>query len=362
MGLLQVLGKGQGYLKAGFLGFPKSGKTFTATQLAIGVRNHFKLSGPIAMYDTEGGSEYVAPMVKKATGIDMMGIKSRSFDDLVTVARECESDASVLLVDSITHVWRELSAAYMKRLNERLAAQGRRTKARMDIQDIMAVKDVWQVWPDLYLNSKLHIIICGRAGFEWDMEKNEETGKSQLVKTGVKMKVESEFGFEPSLLVEMERVQIPGDTTRIAHRATVIGDRFHVIDARTFDNPTFDDFLPHVALLSQGAHSPIDTSVKSDVNVDEDGNPEWVREKKDRAIYCEEIQADLLARFPSQSAQDKYAKAALIKHIFKTGSWTKVESLNSHELKIGLGNLRNLINDPDSLTAILNPQTSEASV
>ena len=51
---LQSLGKGQGYLKAGFLGFPKSGKTFTSFRLAFGVRKHFGLKGRIAMFDTEG--------------------------------------------------------------------------------------------------------------------------------------------------------------------------------------------------------------------------------------------------------------------------------------------------------------------
>ena len=361
MGFLQKLGQGQGYLKAGFLGFPKSGKSYTATLVALGLIKHLGLNGPIAMFDTEGGSEYLAAMIREGSGQDLMGVKSRSFDDLMGMARECESDGvSVLLVDSITHVWRELMASYMKKLNERLTANGRRAKSRMDIQDIMTLKELWSVWPDLYLNSKLHIIICGRAGFEWDMEKDEETGKNVLMKTGVKMKVESEFGFEPSLLVEMERVQELGDITKITHRATVIGDRFHVIDGQVGHNPTFDFFKPHIALLTPGAHAPIDTAIKSEPNVDEDGNPEWQREKKERAIYCEEIQADLLAKFPSQSAQDKYAKATLIKHVFKTGSWTKVEGLNSEALKLGLSNLRNILNDEDSLKAILMPETQNA--
>ena len=45
MALSQTLGKGQGHLKAGFLGFQGSGKTMTATLLAIGTRRHFKLAG-----------------------------------------------------------------------------------------------------------------------------------------------------------------------------------------------------------------------------------------------------------------------------------------------------------------------------
>jgi hypothetical protein len=53
-----------GHLKAGFLGFAKSGKTHTAVELALGTRDFLKLTGPIAMFDTERGSEYWAPRVR----------------------------------------------------------------------------------------------------------------------------------------------------------------------------------------------------------------------------------------------------------------------------------------------------------
>jgi hypothetical protein len=343
MALLQRLGMGQGFLKAGFLGFPASGKTWTAMLLAVGLKRYLKIPGPIAMYDTEGGSEFVAPTVKKETGVDLMGVKSRAFDDLLGLTREAEGEGvSVLIVDSITHVWRELCLAYMKRLNDQLVAKNRRPKNRMDIQDIMAVKEIWADWPDLYLNSKLHIIICGRAGFEWDMETNEETGKKQLVKTGVKMKVESEFGFEPSLLVEMERVQdMEAEKASLIHQATILKDRFNVIDAKTCANPGFDFFLPHIKLLVPGAHSPIDTSVKSDVHVDEDGNPEWQRERRERVILCEEIQGLLVKYYPGQSAKDKAAKTELVEKAFGTRSWTKVETtLPSGQLRMGLEHIK----------------------
>jgi hypothetical protein len=44
------------------------------------------------------------------------------------------------------------------------------------------------------------VIICGRAGYEYDYFEDDE-GKKQLEKTGIKMKAETEMGFEPSLLV-----------------------------------------------------------------------------------------------------------------------------------------------------------------
>lgn len=339
MGLLKELGGDAQFLKAGFLGFNKSGKTYTSVLLACGVRAAMKSKLPIGFFDTEGGSGYVEQTIVKLTGKKAVGLKSRSFDDLLTVTRECETNgASVLIVDSITHVWRELCSAYMKRLNELLASKGKQPKNRMDIQDIMKVKDQWSVWPDLYLNSKLHIIICGRAGFEWNMVEDDD-GKKQLTKTGVKMKVESEFGFEPSLLVEMERVQDIEGGERMVHRATVLGDRFNVIDAQTCDNPTFDFFKPHVAMLG-GVHVPIDTEVKSQPDVDVDGNAEWQREKRERAILCEEIQGELTRAYPGMTADAKTAKADLVFGAFKTRSWTKVETLDAQTLRSGLETIK----------------------
>ena len=86
---LQKLANEQGYLKAGFLGFPKSGKTFTSVKLAIGTIKLFKLDGPVALFDTESGSNYVADMIKSETGKDLLGVRARSFNALMQFAKDC---------------------------------------------------------------------------------------------------------------------------------------------------------------------------------------------------------------------------------------------------------------------------------
>ena len=343
MGMLQQLGTGQGYGKVGLLGFPKSGKTWTASLLACGIREQWGDKRPIAIFDTEGSAEYVAPLIKKATGLPPLGLRSRSFADLLTVARECEKDAAVLIVDSITHIWRDLTEAYMKAVNEKRVQRGLNPRARMEMLDIMGVKEKWSVWPDFFLNSKLHIIICGRAGFEWDMVENQETGRKELTKTGVKMKVESEFGFEPSLLVEMERVQTLGEKTTLQHRATIIGDRFGAIDGTQTDNPTYAFFKPHFDLLKPGAHAPVATEITTKVEVDEEGNPEWHRERRQRAIFAEEIQGLLVAAWPGQSGAEKQNKAAALHEAFDTYSWTAVENMESEKLHARLKALPEII-------------------
>lgn len=344
MSKLQELGGGQGYLKAGFLGFAGSGKTYTSMLLALGLRKHLKLPGAIAMFDTEAGSEYVAQIVKRETGKALLGIRSRSLGDLIDVGKECEkTGVSVLVADSMTHVWRELCDSYLKAVNDARAQKNLGPRTRMEFQDWGPIKDKFGRWTEFYLNSRLHVIVAGRAGHEYDYEDNEETGKKELIKTGVRMKTEGEFGFEPSLLVEMDRIQVRDAgklTGRVIRQATIIKDRFAVIDGQQFENPGFDAFLPHVALLSPGAHSPVDVESRTAMDIDESGDAEFARERKARAILAEEIQGELVARWPGMTAEEKKGKAALLHDIFRTRSWTAVENMQSTQLREGLKRLR----------------------
>jgi hypothetical protein len=154
----------------------------------------------------------------------------------------------------------------------------------------------------------------------------------------------------------MERTQTPtGKGGFTVHRtATVIGDRFGVLDGKSATDPTFEFFLPHVQLLTPGAHAPVDTSIKTDTGVDEDGGDAWARERKTRTILAEEIQGELVAAFPGQTAAEKKHKATLLAEIFHTRSWTAVEGMDSERLRAGLHALRErlgrMISDPTPAT------------
>lgn len=341
-------GTGQGYLKAGFLGFNKSGKTHTAMLLALELRKRLNLKKPLALFDTEAGGEYIAPRVKRETGLALIGVKARSMLDLLTLAKECEAGAAdILIVDSITHPWRELCQAYFVQINKAREAMRKPKRTRLEFPDWAAIKERWGDWTDFYLNSKLHIAICGRAGFEWDFQDSENadgTTRKELVKTGVKMKVESEFGFEPSLLVEMERLQVPDSTQptrfKIVHRATVLGDRFDVMDGKTIDNPTGEWFAPHLDMLTPGASNVVDVTPKTDMGVDEAGDAQFQRERRDRTKLCEEIQGEIVKAYPGQSAVEKRAKMELLEKCCGTKSWTAVEGFGIERLRGALADIR----------------------
>jgi hypothetical protein len=313
--------------------------------LAIGVRAYFKLGGPIAMFDTEQGSGYVSQKVRRETGRPLMGERKRSFKDLVAFARSAEREgAAVVLVDSVTHPWRELCDSFLAQVNEKRKERRLGSLQKLEFQHWAAVKGMWAEFADWYLTAPMHAIIAGRAGHEYDMEVNDETQRKELVKTGIKMKVEGEFGFEPSLLVEMERIQepTPDGGWRIRRKATVLGDRFGLIDGKSCEDPTFDFFLPHVAALVPSAHEAVDTAGRTETGADVEGNVEWQREKKEREILCEEIQGEIVAMYPGQTAAEKKEKADLLERLFETRSWTKVEGYDSGKLRAGLHTLRDI--------------------
>lgn len=353
MGLLKEAGQVE-FLKAGFLGFNGTGKSFTMALLAVAVKRHFGLPGRIAMYDTEGGSEYVDPIVQELTGQKLLVIKSRSLDDLGDTVAECIAEHhAVLMAESMTHVWRNLCDAYLARVNEERAKRNRPARGNLVLPDWTPLKKIWaDRWGDVYLNAPLHILVAGRAGYEYDNQEDPESEQTRLVKTGVKMRTEGEFGFEPSLLVEMDREQVLQDKVFVTkRRATVIKDRFAVIDAKSelFEAATAGPalervwafFRPHVERLKAGTHTPIDLSTRTQTGADEDGDSQWARERKTRTILAEEI-AGALVKYglDGQGREEKKLRLDLLESVFGTRSWTAIESTESAKLRAGLRAIR----------------------
>lgn len=298
------------WLKAGFLGFAGSGKTYTAIDMAAWLHKKIGCKRPLQIFDSEGGFDYQVPRIVKLTGHEPDGVQAQSFADLCRFIGTIKA-GDIVLIDSITHPWREL-------LDACFAKKGK------GLPGIMAAKDEWsRGFTKWFLTSASHVIICGRAGYEFDYE--EIDGKKQLVKTNTKMKTEGELGFEPSLLIEMERRDRQDGT--IQHVAIVKKDRFALIDGKIFTNPTGETFSPHMNALDLGKFDPptIDVTDKTANTLNSDGNSEWAAMMQERKIIIEEIEGDLTSAYPGQAATDKKAKVDLIEAAFGTKSWTALE-------------------------------------
>jgi len=310
----------QAYLKAGFMGFAGSGKTFTATQTAIGLVQYLKDKKlpegdrPVYFLDTETGSSYVKQWFDKA-GIELLTAKTRAFSDLIPAVLEAEKNGSVLIIDSLTHFWREFTETYARKL--------KRTK--LQFQDWNYLKTEWGKFTDAYINSNLHFILCGRAGYEYDYFTDED-GKKELEKTGIKMKAETETGYEPSLLVLMEREMNVNDNS-VQRTAYILKERFDIIDGKSFKNPNFTTFLPHIELLNLGGQQiGVETSRTSAEMIPENGRNEFRYKEEQKEIILEKLQALFTkAGFSGQSKEGKLQVITMLEHHFGTPSWKELE-------------------------------------
>lgn len=339
MSLFKVAQNESAYLKCGILGFAGSGKSYTAMRIATKLHKHIKSNKPIFYLDTETGSDFLLSHFEN-NNIQLSVCKSRAFVDLLSAVEEAEKKADILIIDSITHFWTELLEAYQKK----------KKITRLTLHHWMPIKQEWRQFTDKYINSQLHIIMCGRAGWEFDFVEDSE-GVKELAKTGTRMKAESEMGYEPSLLVEMEKVRT--EAGRIGgsflHRAWILKDRFDKINGKFFDNPNFEVFLPHINLLNIGKqHIGVDKKQDSQslFNSDKSASERF----KQRDILLEEITSEIVLRF-GRSDESKKAKIKMLRDIFGSSSWTAISGFSNEKLQGGLDKIKKMKGEANGKTA-----------
>lgn len=351
MGLLKTATVEQAAAKVGIYGPQGSGKTTTAALIAIGLSKTYHGGAAVAFMDTENGSDYLVPLFEME-GVKLMNFKSRAFKDMCAGIKEAqEAGACAYLVDSYTHPWQELNDALKAKLRVN----------RLEFRHMDQLKTMWRGWTDLMLNSPLHVVVSGRLGYVWDHEINDE-GKKDLVKLGTKMKSESEAGYEPSLLIEMEGVQSDEGRQKqgrakkgsIVHHAYILKDRWRSLNGRTFTfkdinsykagdyKKVFDAFNPHFAQLAIGKveQRSLDVGRTSGALFDGAGDSAYQQRARRVQIVLEEIQGAFTALWPGQTAHEKEQKRLAVETLFGTRSWTAVEAMPLERLDAALDALK----------------------
>lgn len=315
------------YAKIGIYGEAGSGKTFTAANIAVGLHQYAKLQKPVAMFDTEPAASYIIPLFEQA-GIDFYVFdQSRALVDLQGFIEEAEKECSIVIIDSISHVWREAQDAYLKKINDGRAKQLKPPIYQLEFHHWRPIKSAWQQFTDRYLSSKVHAIVCGRAGSIYEYQENDR-GKKELITTGTKMATEKEMGYEPSLLIEMIKHREGG---RIVNRALVEKDRANKLNGHEIDYPSFESFKPHFDFLNIGGQhfDSMNQRNSCDMYTDE-GDDNWSAEKRKREIACENIKSIFIRHdLDGASSKAKKERNEIMHKIFNTGSWTEVENMRS---------------------------------
>lgn len=342
MGMLKKAENRMAYAKVGIYGSAGSGKTFTAAKIAIGLHQFAKAQKPVGFFDTEPAASYVIPLFEKAGVEFMVYDESRALADLMRFMDEAEQECSVVIIDSITHVWRDAQVSYLAKINEGLKRKGRKPITRLEFQHWQPIKAAWAAFTDRFLSSKLHVIVCGRAGQIYEyQEKDDGSGKKELISTGTRMATEKELGHEPSLLIEMVARRDNGEVVNVA---LIEKDRTDQINGQEIPRPSFEKLEPHFARLNiGGSHFESLDGRDSTELFDEDGSDGWTAEQRNRTIWAEEVQGLLMKAHPGMTAEEKRAKADLIEAIFETRSWTRVENMAAERIKAGFLELKGML-------------------
>lgn len=321
------------FLKMAFEGFAGDGKTFTAVQVAIGLHQLIKSQKPIAIFDTEKAAKALVKVFSDAGIQAVVSDEQRALSALNQAIQWCEQgNSDILIIDSITHVWEEFLRAYM----------ADKRKTRLEFQDWAIIKPKWKnEFSTPFVNAKVHIIFTGRAGYEYTDEKDKETGKREIFKSGIKMKAETETAFEPDLLVLMEKqMDLLGEKKTVKRQATIIKDRTDQIDGLQFINPTFESFAPAIRVLLDGTlrtqtEAPIQDKFES---IEDKSNEN--RRRKDALVS--EIGGLFNLIGLGTSNDDKKLKAAILNKIFGHTDMAMIEAkARLKELENGMVVLKN---------------------
>lgn len=335
----------QAYVKAGFFGFAGAGKTATASLLMIGTILECRRRGiaqafkPVYFQATEPGVDFMVPLFAHFE-IPLRVTRRKDFASIIPALREAEENGSGYIIDSVTHPWHEFMEAYMRKQRRRY----------IQFEDWRFLKQEWGQFTAAFMSSQIHAISCARAGYEYEYFERED-GKKELERTGVKLKTEGEFAFEPSLLVHMEReLNLEG---RVVRTARVVKDRWMVTDGISVPflatkvergehgeerevKLDFDGLLqqvwralgPHVLMLNLGGdHRATSTYSETDGLMTEDGRTRYADDRLQKDILLEKVKALFVEHGLDGTAADaKKRRGQLFLKHFGTASWTEVES------------------------------------
>lgn len=315
------------YYKAAIEGFAGTGKTYTAAEIAIGIHKRIGSTKAVVMFDTEKAAKFL-DRTFAAAGIPLLVRDSKSLKDLEEAMRLCidEGMADILIIDSLSHVYEQFLQDY----------QAQKGRTRLEFQDWGIVKPMWKrMFTDPFVRSPLHIIFTGRAGYEYDSEKSEETGKREIYKSGIKMKVEGETAYEPDMLILMERFEeVLGEKKEVWREATIIKDRSNTIDGKTFKNPTYESFAPAIEYILADPASVEQSETKS-IQFDLKTEDEKWAIRRERDKWIEQTEGTLSRFFPGSTGKDKANKMTVLELAFGTTSETAMRDMWPEELKAG---------------------------
>jgi hypothetical protein len=253
----------QAAIKMALYGPAGSGKTFTTLLFAEGIAE--RTSRRVAFVDTERGTDFYAKSVPTRQphpeAFDFDALYTRSLTEVLRECRKLSVEThSVIVIDSISHLWDAAMAAYT----------GPKTQAgTIPMHAWGKIKAPYKDLMKFLIDSPFHVFILGRQSNVF--EEDASTGETKAA--GVKMRAEGETAYEPHICLRMTPIR----TTKVGRKTVVNAeqmvaafaekDRTGTLAGRTIEWPTFDTVIaPLLGILGgeQGATPSDDAAAAQD--------------------------------------------------------------------------------------------------
>jgi hypothetical protein len=332
-----------GFGRIAFFGGGGSGKSVTATLLAMALSIERHNRAPIALVDPEGVEKFLKPLCD-AESVPLLVESGRSFVEMQAALKSAEeAGCCAFVVDHYDGIHRELVEAQKAVLN----LQGR----RLPYQHREDLTRLWEQWVRTFRGSQLHTIFNGRLSWDWG-DDSDESGDPIFVKLGTKMRGDADAGYEPDLLIELEAIQdlstrhkkTRSKTGTTIHWAHVLKDRKMILNGLHFSwkdlnayqagqyQGIWKAFAPHFGLHAEthrgGTEGADPTRLhrsSAELFAPISGESRFAEDARRRTIACEELQATLSILYPTQTAEDKRLKLLITESLFQSRSWTAIE-------------------------------------
>jgi hypothetical protein len=354
--LLQPAQSESSAAKIGIYGGSGTGKSLTSALLAIGLSKTYHNGAPVAMFDPEDASPFLSA-VYAAEGVPLIVAKARTFVEMREALHEAESvGACCYNVDNYSEVFKEITEAIKLKLN----LQGR----KLPFQSREELQRVWGEWTREMRASPVHCLLAGRLAWDYG-DTEDESGDVTFIKLGTKMRGESDAGYEPNLLIEMEAIRDPRRDPKskskrgaMIHHLSVIKDRTMILNGLTFSvkdlnqyqpgdyAKTFDKFRPHFDRLAIGGSRTAPEGVTSVVRSSAElfaapqGESAYQARLRRITIALEDFQATSTILWPGADHVAKANRAAAIEAIYKVRSLAAAETLTAEAVEEGAALLR----------------------
>lgn len=220
-------------LKMVITGISGSGKTMTSLRIATG------MGGKVALIDTERGS---SALYADRYDFDIMILENHHPSTYVKAIQEAESAGyDVLIIDSISHEW--IGRQGELEIADQEAA---RSASGNTFAGWRKVTPLHNAFLDAIIASNCHIIATARLKTEYEVVKDERTGKTKPQKIGLTPVQKDGIEYEFSII----------GTLDLTHKMVIDKTRFSEIDGMVLELPDEKFGEELVKILAVGYEPP----------------------------------------------------------------------------------------------------------